>query len=282
MAIKVAIANQKGGVGKTTISLHTLWAAVKQGLRVLAIDMDAQGNMSDILADFETEEGILLTRERALDNLPDDITRSVDLFMPPEDIGRIKPLRCSSGIDLIPTMINDKALYSLEGIGIEHVLYPNINIREIEENYDLIVIDSPPNQGRLLQAVLGMATDIITPVQVSGFAVHGVHGLMEVVREVQDSINPEVRMSGIVINSYNSRTVDHRLAVAELRKAAGKLVIDHHLGFRGPIDRAVHNATPVWDLKTGAARAAASEMKLVTQEILKRVGISAKKKKVSR
>src|SRR5690554_847931 len=98
MAIKIAVANHKGGVGKTTSALHLAWRAADLGLRVLAIDADGQGNLSIDIAGFDY-----------LQDVPDDVTLSCELF---NDDCEVRPYTGNDrGIHVIPSRANDRATF---------------------------------------------------------------------------------------------------------------------------------------------------------------------------
>lgn len=261
MTVRLAFANQKGGVGKSTLTLQTAYYASQQGLKVLVIDMDGQGNTSTKIVGRE-----------AITNIPSNITRSVDLFN--SELEQVFVMQGNYGIDLLPAMINDDQLYAQEAASIDTIINPSINLETIAENYDLIIIDCPPSLGRLLSAGLIMADKIIMPIQVSGFAVDGVGGLFRVVEQLQQIGREDLEISGIVINSFNSRSKQHHQAVKELREKVGDLVIDTVISTRSPIDQATNESKPIWEIKTGAARAARAELTGAIEEIFKRIGVT--------
>lgn len=262
MTVRVAISNQKGGVGKSSITLQTAYYASEKGLKVLVVDMDGQGNTSTKIAGRET-----------IENIPTNTTLSVDMFKPENQIEEITVLKGNYGIDLIPARINDDLLYAQEAAPIETIVNPSANLERIADNYDLIIIDCPPSLGRLLSAGLIMADKIIMPIQVSGFAVDGVGGLFKVVEQLQDIGKEDLEVAGILINSFNARSKQHHQAVKALREKVGDLVMDTIIANRSPIDQATNQAKPIWEIRTGAARLARAELTDAIEEIFKRIGI---------
>ena len=262
MTVRLAYANQKGGVGKSTMTLQTAFYASSKNLKVLVVDMDGQGNTSAKLAGRQTIEELLPS-----------ITRSYQLFN--ADLEKVTPITCSQGIDLIPAKINDHDLYGQESVSMSKVLAPTKNLETIAGNYDLVIIDCPPSLGRLLTAGLIMADKVIMPLQVSGFAIDGVGGLFQVIETLKRSGKRNLEVAGILINSYNARSKQHKKAAEELRGKAGDLVMDSIISNRSPIDQATNEAKPIWKVTSGAARPARAEVIAAIEEIFTRIGINA-------
>lgn len=147
MALTLAIANQKGGVGKTTIATQIAFdLALRRGKKVLYIDMDAQGNGTTVLKKGAEIEG----------------SEAHDLFDTSLDIVEPQPSNYP-GIDIIPTKSNSVISYSLEGLSDECIRDPRMQLDKIRDRYDVIVIDCPPNLGIKLKASLTMPTPFSVP-----------------------------------------------------------------------------------------------------------------------
>ncbi|GAB2801117.1 AAA family ATPase [Halomonas shantousis] len=262
MTIKLSYANQKGGVGKSTITMHTAFEAHQRGIRTLVVDMDGQGNTSTKIAG-----------RQAIEELSDTITKTYQLFH--DDLSEVQVLKCKNGIDLIPARINDDELYSMEAADLRMVVNPARNLASIEDEYDLIIIDCPPSLGRLLSAGLIMASHVVMPVQVSGFALDGVGGLFRLIETIQKGANPNLEIVGILVNCYNARSGTHKQSVEALRAKVNDLVLKNIIGNRSSIDQAVNMSKPVWSFRSGAARKAAQEMQAAIHEIFERAGVSA-------
>lgn len=258
----IAFANQKGGPGKTTLALQTaFYLSLKGGLKkpILVVDFDAQGNTSTRLmgrSDLEELGG----------------TRTIDLFN--EELKEVKPIQSPYGCDLIYSLMNDVELDDIDSEDLRVILNPAKNLQPLldEGKYSAVIIDCPPSLGRKLYGALAWATHVIVPVEVSGFAVDGIKGLTRTIDRVQE-INPDVVLSGIVINKYSSRSDRHRREVKRLEDALGKLVLSQRVAFRTSLDEANSDGVPVWTLNKGSARVAAKEMRAVILEVCRRVGI---------
>ncbi|WP_163575347.1 ParA family protein [Halomonas faecis] len=254
----ISFANQKGGVGKSTICLQTVFYLQEAGYRVLAIDLDPQGNTSSRLS--QGDEGTYSG------------TPSVRLF--DEGLKEIQPMRCERGMDLIWTMKNDPELSEIESLPLDCVRHPIANLRAsgILEHYDYVLIDCPPSLGRKLVAALTMSTHVICPVQVSGFALDGVEGLLNTIISVQEELNPGLDNTGMVINNLKRGFEEDMNTRDQLRKAVPDLVYEAEVGVRGQLDVANLNGVPVWSIKKTSAREAAKEIRAVIEELMRKVG----------
>lgn len=252
----ISFANQKGGVGKSTLCLQTaFYLAEMLKKKVLVLDMDPQGNTSSRLAP-KAEDG---------SSLFGDSTRAVELY----EAGKpVKPLKCLCGADLIHTIKNDPELSDKEAAQLTEVLIPRDNLASIRNQYDYILIDCPPSLGRNLVAALVMSTHVVCPVQLSGFAVDGVEGLLKTIISVRDTFNPDLQIAGLLINSMY-RSVSHDKALAELQNTLGDMVFKNKVMQRPPLDTATGFGVPIWTLTYG--HVAAKEVATVLDELIERV-----------
>lgn len=257
MAKIISFANQKGGVGKSTLCIQMAFYLRERGHSVLVVDMDGQGNTSSRLARKEGEEEATYYG-----------TKASELFAP--KIKTIEVMHCDSGADLIHTPKNDPDLFEMEAIPLEQAVNPRRNLFPLFAHYDYVLLDCPPSLGRKLVAALAMSTHVACPVQLSGFAVDGVEGLLNTIISVQNTLNPSIQILGIIINNMNSRSLTHLKALKQLQQEIPDLIFKHGISSRAPLDNATNLGIPVWKIRSGAANEAAREVKAVLNEILER------------
>jgi len=203
----IAFANQKGGVAKTTTTLNLGVAFAEEGLRVLLIDLDPQGN---------------LTMSQGLN--PDSIERSMfDVLvhqLPIEEvIQRAEVDLAVSSIDLAGAEL---ALSSL--IGRERALAKAIS--SVRDQYDYVLIDTPPSLGLLTINALVAANGVIVPVQCEYLSLRGLVQLENTLSMIRENLNPNVEIQGILPTMFDNRTLHSREAVEILQENFGDLVFD--------------------------------------------------------
>ncbi len=207
MANVIALANQKGGVAKTTTTLNLGVALKEAGNRVLVIDLDPQGN---------------LTMSQGMN--PDAIERSMFDVL----VHRI-PIS-----DVIHSVEVDIAVASIDLAGAELALSALIGreralekaLVEVRDRYDYILIDTPPSLGLLTINAFVAANGVIVPVQCEYLSLRGLVQLENTLAMVRENLNPDVRVQGIVPTMYDGRTLHAREAIEILEEHFGDLVYD--------------------------------------------------------
>ena len=197
----IAIANQKGGVGKTTTAGALMAGLSNRGCKVLGIDLDPQGNLSDSCsAEMYQKPTVyeLLKGEAALDEV-------------------IQTMPC---FDVIPSNIMlAGAEQELSQTGKEHRLKERIS--PVVKDYDYIVIDTPPSLGILTVNAFTFADEIIIPTTAGIFAANGIQQLNTTIKNVQKYCNPNIKVAGILLTRFNPRTNISR-QIKELTEQLGQ------------------------------------------------------------
>jgi chromosome partitioning protein len=201
----IAFANQKGGVAKTTTTLNLAVAFAESGYRVLCIDLDPQGN---------------LTMSQGID--PDKVEKSLyDVLVNDMPISEIIQHR---EIDI--------AVSSIDLAGAEIAMSTKIGrerslekaLKEVSGDYDFVCIDTPPSLGLLTINALTAASKVIVPVQCEYLSMRGLVQLQNTLKMIQENLNPDVKIEGILPTMLDSRTVHAKEAVEILEENFGDLV----------------------------------------------------------
>jgi len=204
----LAVANQKGGVGKTTTSVNLGAALAELGFRVLVIDLDPQGNATTGLGidarNFELSMYDVLMRDCSLEDCVEP-TSMKNLFVAPATIAL-----AGAEIELVPAFSRELKLKRA--------------IESVIDDFDYVLIDCPPSLGLITVNALAAATEVLVPIQCEYYALEGLSQLMRNVHLVASNLNPRLDISTIVLTMYDARTKLADQVATEVRDHFGSKV----------------------------------------------------------
>lgn len=239
----IAIANQKGGVGKTTTAINLGGALATLGKRVLCLDLDPQAN---------------LTVGLGVDINSVDANIANVLIDPDVSLASIIRSTKTKNVDVAPATLELSAaeVELFNAIGREMALRDKV-APEVAERYDYILIDCPPTLGLLTLNALVASDGVIIPVQTQYYALKGVAALLRIIRTVQSRLNPNLKVLGLLPTFYDSRTILARDMLESLKDLGDHQVFATVIRQSVKIGEAPTAGVPIteYDKKSDAAKA---------------------------
>lgn len=251
----ISIANQKGGVGKTTTNINLCACIAETGKRVLTIDADPQGN---------TTSGLGVQK--------DDLKATLyDLMIGSANIDDVKiSVEGFDNFDIIPTNIN------LSGAEIELIDFDRREyilkekLKAIKNDYDFIIIDCPPSLSLLTINALTASNSVIVPLQCEYYALEGLTQLIHTINIVKKKLNPSLIMEGVVFTMFDARTNLSAQVVEEVKKYLDKDIYKSIIPRNVRLSEAPSHGLPIniYDPKSRGAEAYA----LLAEEVINKEG----------
>ena len=247
----IIFSNQKGGVGKTTTSRELSLYVASLGKQVCIIDTDPQGNLTkSLIPEEEVKTGLF----EALKEEPYELTRVNEYVF----------LLCG-----------DKRLSGLEK-SLVGEMDAFTRLQDILGNgrfneFEYIFIDSPPSLGILTGNGLAAATHFVIPMSPALYTLQGTNDLMETVSKVRRTLNPNLKLLGVIINAYDAKPVITRQITGEIREGFGDIVFSTCLSKTIKIEEAIAQKTGVTELKKLDRSRAREEVEAIGRELLERL-----------
>lgn len=190
MGRTIVVANQKGGVGKTTTAINLSASLAELGKKVLVIDIDPQGN---------TTSGLGVDKKEAENTV-------YELLLGELEISDCIQKEVFENLDIIPSNIN-LAAAEIELIDVEDKQFIlKKAVDEVRENYDFIIIDCPPSLSMLTINAMCAGDTVLVPIQCEYYALEGLSQLMQTIELVKERLNTELEIEGVVFTMYDART----------------------------------------------------------------------------
>ena len=208
----IAIANQKGGVGKTTTTFNLGVALRNQGKKVLVVDADPQGDLTTYMGYNESQ--LKTTLAQLMESVIYDSQLDTKLAI----------LNNEEGIDLIPSDLDLSATEAMLVNAMSREITIRTILNDVKKDYDYILIDCMPSLGMLTINALACSDKIIIPVQDHFLAAKGMRHLLKTVSRVKRTINPTLEVGGILLTLVNSRTNVSKETIQDLKETYGKAI----------------------------------------------------------
>jgi chromosome partitioning protein len=210
LSVIIAVANQKGGVGKTTTAINLAAAFARRGGRVLLLDLDPQGNSSISFLDPQT------IQSSAYEMMVDGVADLKNYIYP----------TAIEGLDVVPARISLAKLESKLVGDFDAPFRLKDRLEPFKKSYEIVLIDTPPTLGLITVNALVAATHVLIPIQSSYYALEGTDDLLETIEKVKARPNPELRILGVLVTLFDKRTTLAREVFEQIKGVFGSQVFE--------------------------------------------------------
>ena len=251
--LKIAIANNKGGVAKTTSALNLMAYYAKKGYKVLGVDLDPQGNLSDSLGidlaalKFTAYEAL---KNKNISPYVSEVKKNLSLIASNLDLER-------GNLDFVSVLGRELLLKKA--------------LKKVEKDYDICVIDTSPSLSTLTLNALAAADTVYIPLRSGYFEMRGSGVLIDVINDVKEDVNPDLKIGGVFITQYDSRTNMSIEVMGMLEDHFGSSLLESKIRNNIALAEAPALAQDIFSYKPTSN--GAKDYKKLADEILKREGL---------
>lgn len=243
----VAVSNQKGGVGKSTVAVHLAIALAEANHKVLFIDLDPQANATKTLEKWGCK--VALNASALFDKEPSDFSQDQRITLIGADFKMADIERANT--DVLATFKQKT---------------------ESIDSFAYCIIDTPPTLGLRMTAALLVADFALAPIELEEYSIDGITKMLQTIFGIKNKWNRKLEFIGMLPNRFNPRSVAQKDTLKSLIGQYSQLLIQAHIGIRSSIPEALSQGVPVWDLKKTSAREAAKEYRECLDIIFEKIG----------
>ena len=255
----LVVANQKGGVGKTSTLVHLAFDFLEQGLKVVVIDLDTQGNASYRLQSFRSG----LVASELFTDVPTGSWPQTAIDVTAPNSPRMTLIASDVGLANLEKM-------SLPEAGAKF----RDAIKALDaQSFDACLIDTAPSLGVGMAAALLAADYVLSPIELEAYSIQGIKQMVTTIAHLRKA-NPKLKFLGMVPSKVDARNPRHARHMEELKRAYPQLMIPTGVGLRSSIADALASRVPVWKIKKTAARKATLEIRALAAHVFEKMEIT--------